>query len=75
MDILDEITAAGHHKFITAFLSVAAGVKFHRQVNSPRDVHLVLQREETDSLQLNWTQTVYITPNFWICSHCNSVSS
>lgn len=29
VDILEEITAAGHDELITAFLCVAAGVKFN----------------------------------------------
>lgn len=44
VDVLEEITAAGHDKLITAFLCVAAGVKFHRKVDGSRDVHLVLKR-------------------------------
>lgn len=45
VDILEEIAAAGHDEFITAFLCVAAGIKFYRQVNGSGDVHLVLERK------------------------------
>lgn len=43
VDVLEEVTAAGHDELITAFLCVAAGVKLYRQVDGTRDVHLVLQ--------------------------------
>lgn len=43
VNVLEEVSAAGHDELITAFLCVAAGVKLDRQVDGPRDVHLVLQ--------------------------------
>ncbi len=46
VDVLEEIAAAGHDELITAFLCVAAGVKFYRQVDGPRNVHFVLEREK-----------------------------
>lgn len=46
VDILKEVTAAGHDEFITTFLCVAAGVKFYRQVNGSWDVHLILKAKD-----------------------------
>lgn len=43
MDVLEEVTAAGHDELVTALLRVAAGVEFYRQVNGPRDVNLILK--------------------------------
>lgn len=45
VDVLQEIAAAGHDELVAAFLRVATGVKFDRQVDGPRNVHLVLGRE------------------------------
>lgn len=47
MNVLEEITAARHDEFITAFLCVAAGVKLYRQVDGPRNMHLVLKEKES----------------------------
>lgn len=51
MNVLEEITAARHDEFITAFLCVAAGVKFYRQVDGPRNMHLVLKEKESATWQ------------------------
>ena len=58
VDILEEITAAGHDELITAFFCVAAGVKFYRQVDGPWDVHLVLKREK-DKKDSNSSKKAY----------------
>lgn len=43
MDVLEEVVAAGHDELVAAFLRVAAGVEFYRQVDGSRDVNLVLK--------------------------------
>lgn len=43
VDVLEEVAAAGHDELVAAFLRVAAGVKFYRQVDGSRDVNLVLK--------------------------------
>lgn len=48
VNILEEITAAGHDKLITALFCVAAGVEFNRQVDGSGDVHFVLKRKVMD---------------------------
>lgn len=45
VDVLQEVAAARHDELITAFLRVATGVEFDRQVDGPGNVHLVLGRE------------------------------
>lgn len=60
VDVLEEITAAGHEEFITAFFCVAAGVKLYRQIDGPWDVHLVLKekRRHRYSLQTNCAEFI-----------------
>lgn len=47
VNVLEEITAARHDELITAFLCVAAGVKFYRKVDGARNMHLVLKEKES----------------------------
>lgn len=73
MNVLEEITAARHDEFIAAFLCVAAGVKFYRQVDGPRNMHLVLKQKEMEANILKYSLNVLHSygcfPMNWIDQH------
>ncbi len=46
VQVLQEVTAAGHKELITSFLCVTARVELHRQEDGSRDVHLILRQQK-----------------------------